>query len=253
MLKTSYFSKIRFNLDLIRKKQKHFKIHSFFTICFISFYLFYFPLSPGSSPNHRGSVTSSGAEGSDMRSEMNSQHGRTSVADMSQHGRSSVSELSQHGRVSVSEMYNHGRVSVTDSYYGGGGQRSNSVMQSAAHGGRMSVQNDIMDGPVGVYGSRKNTMADYDQHNNYSNINNHSGGLYNDGGDDYGMYGEYPGGVTPLSHGRQAPRAVFVEDEPRPLSSASRPDLQQPQQSPAMHGSFLVFFYFIIFRFRIVA
>ncbi len=213
---------------------------------FILFIYFIF-LSPGSSPNHRGSVTSSGAEGSDMRSEMNSQHGRTSVADMSQHGRSSVSELSQHGRVSVSEMYNQGRVSVTDSYYGGvGGQRSNSVIQSAAHGGRMSVQNDIMDGPVGVYGSRKNTMADYDQHNNYSNINNHSGGLYNEGGADYGIYGEYPGGVTPLSQGRQAPRAVFVEDDPRPLSSASRPDLQQPQQSPAMHGSFLVFFLFLV-------
>jgi hypothetical protein len=186
---------------------------------------------------------------SSVVSDMAAQYGRTSVSELTQqHGRASVSELSQQGRVSVSDMYNQqGRISVTDSYYGGQ-QRSNSVMQgNGGIGGRASVQNDIMDGPIGVYGSRKNTASELYQQNNYSNINNHAGGLYGDGGeDDYGVYGEYPGGVTPLHQTRAAPRAVFEEDEPRPLSSASRPDVHQPQQSPAMHGALHFYLFYLL-------
>jgi len=209
----------------------------------------------GSSPNHRSSVSSSNPDGGGPPS----QHGRTSVSEMSQYGRTSVADGNRRDG-SVADLYQQqgGRASVTDSYYGG---RSNSVAQSVGGrasvtqsiGGRASVTTtsgaDIADGSqFAIYGSRKSTMnnMDYQQQqlqlqlqNNYSNINNHAG-LYEDdgGGEDFGGvgggYGEYPGGVTPLS--RPAPRAVFVEDEPNLPQAVGSNSSPHHQQSPAMHG-----------------
>ena len=54
---------------------------------------------------------------------------------------------------------------------------------------------------------------------------------------DYNIYSEYPGGVTPLN--RPAPRAVFDEDdqEPRP------PGVGGPRQPASpQHGLFILFY-----------
>jgi len=158
--------------------------------------------------------------------------------------RSSVVSLGQsslggvEGRTSVSSHLQHGRASVS-SHPGQGGRSS---VSSHTHPNYSNLNTSVFE-EEGSYPLHPQG-GDYPHHPQGGGYPHYpqEGGYH----PQEGIYGQYPGGVTPLA--RSAPRAVFDdedEQEPRPLRSESRPQngrsdsrpsLSQQQISTPQHG-----------------